>query len=212
MERVIFINTSFQNYTMPVRIVPQNITICLMRNNCCTLLIYFSCTTVIIIYDRKYDLWNIFEEVPVIFEIGSKQFGDGKYKLAVREFQEHVFWEVFREKQESFLVATWAEVPAFARERSKIFMAAVRIGTLNPGNTFWIVSTFNELLYCLLDTYYSVFAILICIMIVVALLKIREVVFKNGLNNIPASGFIDRYMGVHTMFKQERQEEISFNS
>ena len=47
-------------------------------------------------------------------------------------------------------------------------------------------------------------------MIVVVLLKIREVVFKNGLNNIPASGFVDWYMGVHTMFKQERQEEISF--
>ena len=57
---------------------------------------------------------------------------------------------------------------------------------------------------------YFAFAILICIMIVVALLKIREVVFKNGLNNIPASGFIDWYMGVHTMFKQERQKEISF--
>jgi hypothetical protein len=42
-------------------------------------------------YDRKDDSRNIFEEVHVIFEIGSKQFGDGKYKLAVREFQEHVF-------------------------------------------------------------------------------------------------------------------------
>jgi len=68
----------------------------------------------------------------------------------------------------------------------------------------------GELIYCLLDTYYSVFAILICIMIVVVLLKIREVVFKNGLNNIPASGFVDWYMGVHTMFKQERQEEKPF--
>jgi len=48
-------------------------------------------------------------------------------------------------------------------------------------------------------------------MIVVVLFKIREVVFKNGLNNIPTSGFIARYTGFHTMFKQERQEEISFN-
>lgn len=48
-------------------------------------------------------------------------------------------------------------------------------------------------------------------MIVVVLFKIIEVAFKNGLNNIPASGFIDWYMRVHTMFKQERQEEISFN-
>ena len=57
-----------------------------------------------------------------------------------------------------------------------------------------------------LNTYYSVFTILICIMIVVVLLKIREVVFKNDLNNIPVSGFIDRYMGVHIMFKQEWRE------
>jgi hypothetical protein len=46
-------------------------------------------------------------------------------------------------------------------------------------------------------------------MIVVALLKIREMVFKNGLNNIPVFGFVGWNMGVHTMFKQERQEEIS---
>ena len=48
-------------------------------------------------------------------------------------------------------------------------------------------------------------------MIVVALLEIREMVFKNGLNNIPAPGFIDLYMGAHTIFKQVKQEEISFN-
>jgi hypothetical protein len=89
-------------------------------------------------------------------------------------------------------------------------MAAVCICAFNPCDTFRVVSTFKEFLYFLLDTYYSVFAIFICIMIVVVLLKIREVVFKNGLNNIPASGFIDWYMGVHTVFRQERQEEISF--
>ena len=42
-------------------------------------------------YDGKYDSRNIFEEVPVIFEIGSKQFVEGGYKLPVRKFQEYVF-------------------------------------------------------------------------------------------------------------------------
>jgi len=53
-------------------------------------------------------------------------------------------------------------------------------------------------------------AVFVCVLFLVAILKLLEVVFKNGLNNIPASGFIDWYMGVHNMFKQERQEEISF--
>jgi hypothetical protein len=39
--------------------------------------------------------------------------------------------------------------------------------------------------------------------ITVVILKIREAVFKNDLNNILVSGFIERYKGVHIMFKQD---------
>ena len=53
-------------------------------------------------------------------------------------------------------------------------------------------------------------AVFVCVLFLVAILKLLEVVFENGLNEIPASGFIDRYMCVHTMFKQEMQEKNSF--
>ena len=39
-------------------------------------------------------------------------------------------------KQVADWVADWAEVPAFAGERAKKFMATTRTGTLNSGNTF----------------------------------------------------------------------------
>jgi hypothetical protein len=117
---------------------------------------------------------------------------------------------MLREQQKPFLFTGWAKKPALAREGTEIFMAAVCICIINTCNTFRIVPTFDETFHCLLDVDDPVFAILIYIMTIVVLLKIREVVFKNGLNNISASGFIDRYRGVHTMFKQERQEGISF--
>ena len=47
---------------------------------------------------------------------------------------------MFREKQESLLITAWTKVPAFASllERSdkgtKIFMAAVRVGTLKTSD------------------------------------------------------------------------------
>jgi len=61
----------------------------------------------------------------IIFKIHSQQFREGEYKLSVRELQE------------SFLVTTWAEVPALTGlfERSdkgmEIFMATMRVGVLN---------------------------------------------------------------------------------
>jgi len=41
------------------------------------------CTTVIIIYYRKYDSRNIFEEVSVIFEIYTYQFRQGEDYMEV---------------------------------------------------------------------------------------------------------------------------------
>ena len=90
---------------------------------------------------------------------------------------------MLREQQKPFLVTGWAKIPACASplERSdewtEIFMAAVCIFAFNPCDTFRVVPTFNETFHCLLDVDDPVFAILICIMIVVVLLKIREVVF-----------------------------------
>jgi len=50
------------------------------------------------------------------------------------------------------------------------------------------------------DSYYPELAVFVCVLFPVAILKLLELVFKNGLNNITASGFIDRYMCVHIMF------------
>ena len=60
------------------------------------------------------------------------------------------------------------------------------------------------------DPYDTELAVFVCVLFLVAILKLLEVVFKNGLNDISAPGFIDWYMGVHIMFKQESQEKISF--
>jgi len=64
---------------------------------------------------------------------------------------------VLREQQEPFLVTAWAQIPALTSllersdERSEIFMSAVSTGALNPGDTFRVVSTFNETFDRLLD-------------------------------------------------------------
>jgi hypothetical protein len=85
---------------------------------------------------------------------------------------------VFCEKLNPLLITAWTEVSAlistFERsdEGTEIFMAAVRIGTLNPGNTFLIISTFIETFGCFLDADNPVLAVLFRIMIVVLLLKI----------------------------------------
>ena len=76
---------------------------------------------------------------------------------------------------------------------------------------YFLYLTVQKLKDCFLDPYDTKLAVFVCVLFLVAILKLLEVVFKNGLNNVPASGFIDWYMDVHTMFKQERQEEISFN-
>ena len=157
----------------------------------------------VLVYDGKNDPWNFFEEVPVIFEIHPKQFREGEYKLPVREFQEYVFWKVFREQQESFLVTAWAQIPAFtcpferSDERTEILMSAGCIGTLNPGDTFRVVPTFNETFDCLLDVDGPVFTVLLWVFGVIIFFKGFEMVLQYLLNNILLSWFIDRQKVLH---------------
>ena len=131
---------------------------------------------IVLVYDGKNDPWNIFKDVPVIFEIHPKELREGEYKLTVREFQEYVLWEVFREQQKPFLVTGWAEVPALAWEGTEIFMAAVSIGTLNPCDTFRVVSTFNEPFDCLLDVDDPVFTVPLWVFVIIAFFESAEIV------------------------------------
>jgi hypothetical protein len=123
---------------------------------------------------------------------------------------------MLREEEDPFLMAAWTEIPWFAcpfersDERSKVIISALRVSTAYPGYTFGIITTVQKLKDCFLDPYDAKLYVSVCVLFLVAILKFLEVVFKNGLNNLPASGSIDWYMDVHTMFKQERQEEISF--
>ncbi len=122
---------------------------------------------------------------------------------------------MLREEEDPFLMATRAEIPCFAGhfersdERSKVIISALRVSTVYPGYAFGIIATVQKFKDCLLDPYDTELAVFVCVPFLVAFLKLLEVVFKNGLNGISASGFIDWYMCIHTMFKQERQEEIS---
>ena len=124
---------------------------------------------------------------------------------------------MFREKEDSFLVTARAEVPCFScpfersDERSKVITSALRVSTAYPGYAFGIITTVQKLKDCFLDPYDTELAVFVCVLFIVAILKLLEMVFKNGLNNISASGFIDWYMGVHIIFKQVKLEEISFN-
>ena len=95
-------------------------------------------------------------------------------------------------------------------ERSKVIIPALRDSTAYPGYAFGIIITVQKFKDCLLDPYEIELAVFVCVLFLVAIFKLLEVVFKNGLNNISASEFIDWYIGNYIMFKQERQEEISF--
>ena len=123
---------------------------------------------------------------------------------------------MLREEEYPFLMAARTEIPCFActfersDERLKVIIFALRVSTAYPGYAFGIIATVHKFKDCLLDPYDTELAVFVCVLFLVAILKLLEVVFKNGLNNISASGFIDWYMGVHIIFKQERQEEISF--
>ncbi len=117
---------------------------------------------------------------------------------------------MLREEEDPFLVTARAEVPCFAGERAKVIISALSVSTAYPGYAFGIIATVQKFKDYLLDPYDTELAVFVCVLFLVAILKLLEVVFKNGLNEIPASGFIERYMCVHNMFKQERQEKISF--
>ena len=84
VERARLVDTSFQNETVVVRVPSHQVAEGLVwDNNPC----FYCCCCwfcIVLVYDGKYDLWNFFEEVPVIFEIHPKQFREGEYKLAVR--------------------------------------------------------------------------------------------------------------------------------
>ena len=71
-------------------------------------------------------------------------------------------------------------------------MITIRVGAFNTSDPFFVITTLKEFFYCFFYADYSVLAVLICIMIVVALLKIREVVFDNFLYNILLSWDIYR--------------------
>ena len=71
-------------------------------------------------------------------------------------------------------------------------MITIRVGAFNTSDPFFVITTFKEFFYCFFYADYSVLAVLICIMIVVALLKIREVVFEDFLYNILLSWDIYR--------------------
>ena len=63
-------------------------------------------------------------------------------------------------------------------------MSAGCIGTLNPGDTFRVVPTFNETFDCLLDVDNSVFTVLSGVFGVIIFFKGFEMVLKDRLNDI----------------------------
>ena len=91
---------------------------------------------------------------------------------------------MLREEEDSFLVTARAEVPCFAGERAKIFMITVMVGAFDSCYSFWVISTLKKLFYCFFYPYYSVLAVLLCIVIVVLFFKIRKVILENFLYNI----------------------------
>ena len=103
---------------------------------------------------------------------------------------------MLREEEDSFLVTTRAEVPCFAGllrlsgERAKIFMITVMVGAFDSCDTIWVVSALKKLFYCFFYPYYSVLAVLLCIVIVVLFFKIWKVVFEDLIS--PPFRTIDR--------------------
>ena len=60
----------------------------------------------------------------------------------------------------------------------------MRVDALNTGNTFRVVSTFNETLDCLLDADDPVFTVPFCVLCVIVSFKGLEVVLQDLLNDI----------------------------
>ncbi len=82
-------------------------------------------------------------------------------------------------------------LPGRKRQRAKKFIATARIGTLNSGNTFWIISAFYKALDCFLDMDDSVFTVFLRVLGVIVFFKGFEMILQYLPNDILFLRFID---------------------
>jgi hypothetical protein len=106
--------------------------------------------------------------------------------------KEHLIGEMFGKQKRTPLAARWAEVEAFAAERSEIVMPAIWVRTPDSGHTLQIVPATAESPAYVLDSFGAEAAVLLCIPILVLVAELVEVTREDLMKLIPSARNVPR--------------------
>ena len=86
--------------------------------------------------------------------------------------------------------AGWTKIESLAGKRTKIVVAAFRVGAPDSHNTLKIVTACRKLLSDLLDSIKAEHAVLCSIFLIILFTEVCKVMFKDFMKCVSASGYI----------------------
>ena len=130
------------------------------------------------------ELAQLGEELSVMAEEHSQAFGQTERHESVWKTQEKIILRVLGEQEGSFLRTGRAEMEAFATEGTKELLSTFRIGALYAGDSLGIIAAGDKVLDHLCDPLQAEPSIYGRILFLIAVGKVLEVLFEDGLKDI----------------------------
>ncbi len=109
-------------------------------------------------------------------------------ELAMGKFEEDIVHQMLGEEDCPFATAGRAEIEPLARERTKVIMSTLGVGTAYPRDPLEIVAALRKVLAQLLDTLKAVPAVGGGVLLIVVLGEVREVPLEYRMEFVTATG------------------------
>ncbi len=183
-EITVLIKATFQHDGVPMWIPPQEITEGLKAKYGSTFHRGSRGFVEIALDDIEDEPAHIGKELSVMQEKHSQALGQTERHESVWETQEKIILRVLGEEKRSFLRTGRAKMKTLATEGPEELVSTFRIGALYAGDSLGIVAAGDEVLDHLCDPFQAEASVYEGILFLIAVGKVLEVLFEDGLKDI----------------------------